>query len=350
MSQSFSLEALLRPNVLRLKPYSSARDEFEGVAEVYLDANENPFPADWNRYPDPHQQALKAKVAALKGVAPAQVFLGNGSDEAIDLLYRAFCRPGEDQAVILPPTYGMYSVSAGINDIALLEVPLDADFQPDLGRLLPQLGDPRQKLLFLCSPNNPTANLVQHERLLAILAAFPGIVVVDEAYIDFAPGASCLPLLAAHPNLVVLQTFSKAWGLAGVRLGMAFASPALIAVLDKIKPPYNLSGPAQAIVSAALDAPDRVAEQVATVLEQRGRLIDHFAAHPQVLQLLPSDANFVLVRFWDAGALFLHLRAAGIIVRDRRGNVPDALRLTIGTPAENTLLLAAIERFYASQP
>ena len=320
------IEQLTRACVRKLKPYSSARGEHAGQQGILMDANENPFENGYNRYPDPQQRAVKAKLSAIKGVTASQMFIGNGSDEAIDLLYRAFCRPGEDQAVILPPTYGMYSVSAGINDIALLEIPLDADFQPDLGRLLPLLGDPRQKLLFLCSPNNPTANLVQHERLLAILAAFPGIVVVDEAYIDFAPGASCLPLLADHPNLVVLQTFSKAWGLAGVRLGMAFASPALIAMLDKIKPPYNLSGPAQAIVSAALDAPDRVAEQVATVLEQRRKLADHFAAHPQVLQLLPSDANFVLVRF------------------------PDALRLTIGTPAENTLLLAAIERFYAPQP
>lgn len=350
MKQPFSLESLLRPNVLRLKPYSSARDEFEGTAEVYLDANENPFPADWNRYPDPHQKALKAKVAALKGVSPAQVFLGNGSDEAIDLLYRAFCRPGEDQAVVLPPTYGMYSVSAGINDVGLLEIPLDADFQPDLAQLLPQLGDPRQKLFFICSPNNPSANLVERERLLAILNAFAGIVVVDEAYIDFAPGASCLSLLADHPNLVVLQTFSKAWGLAGVRLGMAFASPEIIAVLDKIKPPYNLSGPAQAIVSAALDRPDQTLNQVTVLLAERASLIARLSAHPQVLQVFPSDANFLLVRFRDAGPLFLALRAAGIIVRDRRGNVPDALRLTVGTPAENRTLLQAIDHFYAVQP
>lgn len=349
MSRPFALDSLLRPNVLRLKPYSSARDEFEGEAEIYLDANENPFPAAWNRYPDPHQKALKAKVAALKGVQPAQVFLGNGSDEAIDLLYRAFCRPGQDVAVILPPTYGMYSVSAAINDIGLLEIPLDAGFQPDLDKLLPLLGDPRQKLLFICSPNNPTANLVAPDRLQAILAAFPGVVVVDEAYIDFAPGASCLPLLDAHPNLVVLQTFSKAWGMAGVRLGMAFASPAIIAVLDKIKPPYNLSGPAQAIVSAALDQPGTVTEQLGTLLAAREQLADWLQARPQVLEVFPSDANFLLVRFQAAGTLFAALRDQGIIVRDRRGNVPDALRLTVGTPAENLALTQAIQQFYATQ-
>jgi histidinol-phosphate aminotransferase len=349
MSRPFALDSLLRPNVLRLKPYSSARDEFEGEAEIYLDANENPFPAAWNRYPDPHQKALKAKVAALKGVSPAQVFLGNGSDEAIDLLYRAFCRPGEDVAVILPPTYGMYSVSAAINDIGLLEIPLDADFQPDLDALLPLLGEPRQKLLFICSPNNPTANLVAPDRLQAILATFPGVVIVDEAYIDFAPGASCLALLDVHPNLVVLQTFSKAWGMAGVRLGMAFASPAIIAVLGKIKPPYNLSGPAQAIVSAALDQPGAVTEQLGTLLAARQQLAEWLQAQPQVLQVFPSDANFLLVRFEAAGALFAALRDQGIIVRDRRGNVPDALRLTIGTPAENLALTQAIHQFYATQ-
>ena len=346
---AFDLHALVRPNVLALKPYSSARDEFVGQADIYLDANESPYPNGYNRYPDPHQQALKGKVAALKGLSPSQIFLGNGSDEAIDLLFRAFCNPGIDSVVICSPTYGMYSVSAGINDVKVVDVPLDADFQPDVTAILAQAEATAAKLLFLCSPNNPTANCLLPDRIHALLAGFKGIVVLDEAYADFAPGRSLLPQLAQHPNLVVLQTLSKAHGLAAVRLGMAFAQPDLIAILAKIKPPYNLSGPAQHIALQALDNTTTLVQHLTEITAQRAWLEDELLKIPQVLHVYPSDANFLLVRFLQAERLFSQLQSQGIIVRDRSKQVQDALRLSIGTPQENQGLLRAISHFYSTQ-
>lgn len=341
---------LVRPHLLGLKPYSSARDEFSGTAEVYLDANENSLGGvgSYPRYPDPHQQAIKARLADLKGLSPSQIFLGNGSDEPIDLLIRAFCQPGQEEILILPPTYGMYEVSATINQVALRKVNLLPDFQPDVEAIL-AASSLTTKILWLCSPNNPSGNLFQAESIERLLRHFPGLVVIDEAYADFSPAPSWLSRLAEFPRLVVLQTFSKAWGLAGLRCGMAFGHPYLIALLDKIKPPYNLSQPAQQLVLQALERESDKKQQVAELIAQREHLAHTLQQTEGVLEVLPSDANFLLVRFRQAGELFAYLMERGVIVRDRQGVVHghQALRITVGTAAENAQLLHHIAQFYA---
>ncbi|MFD2787325.1 histidinol-phosphate transaminase [Hymenobacter rubripertinctus] len=347
----FNLDSLVRPNLRDMKPYSSARDEFQGEAQVMLDANENSLgsagPERFNRYPDPQQRAVKAELAQLKNVQPEQIFLGNGSDEAIDLLVRLTCVPGHDSLLILPPTYGMYEVAANLNDVRVERIQLTPDFQ-----LSPEIVDvvvaSEAKLVWLCSPNNPSGNLLDPAAIEQILRGFRGLVVVDEAYADFAPTPSWITRLAEFPNLVVLQTFSKAWGLAGLRLGMAFASPAIIGYLNKIKPPYNISEATQQHALAALHDAPRAEELRRQLLTGRDWLAERLPMLPIVAQVFPSDANFLLVRFKpDATALYNFLVARGIIVRNRttQPGCVGTLRLTVGTPAENEQLLRALGEF-----
>ncbi len=338
----------VRPHLLKLQPYSSARDEFdqssvEASQFVYLDANENPFNTGYNRYPDPHQRELKKKISALRGVAPSQVFLGNGSDEAIDLVTRLFCRAG-DNILVPTPTYGMYKVSAEINEIEVRTALLTKDFQlPD--NFLDSI-DGRTRVIFLCSPNNPSGNLLRRESVRRVIEQFQGIVVVDEAYIDFTTEPSWVQELNQYPNLVVLQTFSKAWGLAGLRLGMAFAHTAIVELLDKIKPPYNISAPSQELALAALGEPARMRNAVATLVAERGRLTGRLKGLPRVEHVFPSDANFVLVKIQEAARVYHRLVDSKIVVRDRSQVklCEDCLRITIGTPEENNQLLSTLQR------
>ncbi len=336
------IEALTRPCVRKLKPYSSARGEHAGQQGILMDANENPFENGYNRYPDPLQKAVKAKLAAIKGVSPSQIFLGNGSDEAIDLLFRGFCEPRIDKVLILPPTYGMYEVSAGINDVELLRVPLKPDFSVDVDWVLDILGTEKPKLTFICSPNNPTANLVDVAVIESIAAQKIGLVVVDEAYIDFAPEGSVVRLLAQYPNLVVLQTLSKAWGLAGIRLGIAMAHEAVIAVFNKIKPPYNVNLLTQQVALKALEDHVGMQERVQPLLQERMQLADWLAVQSFVRRVHPSDANFLLVEFEDAQRYYHGLAERGILIRDRSSVVADCLRISVGTPSENIALVNAL--------
>ena len=339
---------LIRPSVERMQPYLSARDEFEGLAPVMLDANENSLgsvgPDDFSRYPDPHQRAIKVDLAKLKGVAPEQIFLGNGSDEAIDLLVRLTCTPGQDSIVICPPTYGMYEVAANLNDVRVERLPLTADFQLP-ANAADVLAASRAKLVFLCSPNNPTGNLLAQEAIETILANFRGLVVVDEAYADFADASSWTTRLAEFPRLVVMQTFSKAWGLAGLRLGVAYASVSLIGYLNKIKPPYNISAATQQHALVALANAPQLPEMRAELLRGREWLGQELGRLLIVEHIFPSDANFLLVRFnVDATAVYDELSRRGIVVRNRttQPGCAGCLRLTVGTAAENTLLVQAL--------
>lgn len=343
----FDLEQLIRPNVKQLSPYSSARDEYKLAADVWLDANENCIPGDYNRYPDPHQEELKKAIATYKKVLPEQILLGNGSDEVIDLLFRAFCNPGIDKALIQSPTYGMYEVSAGINDVEVARVPLDADFQPDMDGISTYLSNERLKLIFFCSPNNPTGNVMQAELVLDIARRFHGLVVVDEAYIDLCPEHSLLPQLKEIPNLVVMQTFSKAWGLAGLRLGMAFASLAIIDVLKKIKPPYNINSYTQQQALLALQNADSVEQYRELITTQRALLKDALLQLSFVKKIYPSDANFLLVQVTEPDKTYQYLIDRGIVVRNRSSVVPGCLRITIGTEEENAQLITALKAFQA---
>ncbi len=345
------------PHVLNLKPYSSARDEFSGLADVYLDANENAYgsaglPKDakqWHRYPDPHALEIRHLVGKMVGLDAAQVFVGNGSDEAIDLLMRVFCTPGQHKIVVMPPTYGMYLVSAGINNLEVLSVPLRPDFQIDMPALAAVLSSkPMVRLLFVCSPNNPTGNLMDGRDLKDICNIFEGIVVVDEAYIDFTDRQNAISLLAEHPNLVVIRTMSKAWGLAALRIGMAFASADMVAILQKVKPPYNLSGPAQALALEALTTGQDAKNEVVRRLNHQHLLLrEQLVQLPIVAEVYPTDANFVLVRFGSdiiASELYVRLLGQGVVVRDRssQSGCANCLRITIGTEAENQKLIVAL--------
>ena len=346
----FSLQAILRPHILTLAPYTSARDEYEGEADIFLDANENPFGSvtsqPFNRYPDPHQTALKQRIAAIKNVSPDQLFLGNGSDEAIDLLIRATCTPRENEIILLPPTYGMYEVSAAINDVPTVRVPLTPGFQIDFPAVAEAIAShPEAKLLFLCSPNNPSGNLLDARHIHQLIALFPGIVIVDEAYIDFANQPSFTTHLEKYPNLVVLQTFSKVWGLANLRLGMAFASPEITGILSKIKPPYNISGLTQQLVLEGLQDTSWKDATVSDMLDCRRELTGLLALVPVVEKIHPSDANFLLVRVKDAKQTYRHLVERQIIVRDRSGVklCENCLRITVGTSGENIRLTDALK-------
>lgn len=347
---SFQLQTLLRPNIEKLVPYSSARDEFHGEARIFLDANENsigsPLVKWYNRYPDPYQQKLKQKISQVKGVPPENIFIGNGSDECIDLLYRSFCNPGKDNVIILPPTYGMYEVSAAINDVEVRKAPLLENFQLDLLHM-ETLVDEHTKIIWICSPNNPTGNAMQHEDIETILNNFNGLVVVDEAYINFARQRSFISLLNEYPNLVVMQTLSKAWGLAGLRLGMAFASAEIVSVLNKVKPPYNISEPVQDLVLQALDRLEEVNEMIREIVRERERLATALKALSLVQHVYPSDANFLLVRVADARAVYGYLLANQIVVRDRSKVMlcDNCLRITVGTARENDELLNVLNAF-----
>uniref|UniRef100_UPI004048E05E histidinol-phosphate transaminase n=1 Tax=Algoriphagus sp. TaxID=1872435 RepID=UPI004048E05E len=343
------IASLLRPHLRQLQPYTSARDEYSGSEGVFLDANENPFGSstsqNFNRYPDPYQTALKQEIAKIKGANPAQIFLGNGSDEAIDLLFRAFCNPGQDNVILLPPTYGMYGVSAAINGVEVRNVPLTPDFQLQPEKILSAV-NAHSKILFLCSPNNPSGNAVKREDILFLLENFPGIVVVDEAYIDFSEGASLLTVLDQHPNLLVMQTLSKAWGLASLRLGMAFASPELIRVLNQIKPPYNISGLTQETVLSALQNKGKVDEFIQLILEERKFLQKELERLPYILRVHNSDANFLLVQFEHPNQVYEDLVKEKIIVRNRSSvlHCAGCLRITVGTREESIALLQALEK------
>lgn len=345
----FDLQKLLRENIKNLQPYSSARDEFKGNADVFLDANENAFGSpggeNYNRYPDSFQLELKKKIGSIKGLLPDCIFTGNGSDEVIDLLFRAFCRPGTDNVIVCPPTYGMYEVSANINDVFVKKAPLTAAFEPDLDQIA-ELIDENTKLLFLCSPNNPTGNSVHREDVEMILNNFSGIVVIDEAYINYSRQRSFISELTEYPNLVVLQTLSKAWGLAGIRVGMAFASPEIIEVLTKIKPPYNLSETSQQIAIRALDKLDKVNEWIKITVQEREKLSKALAGFSFVQKVYPSDANFLLVKVADARGIYDALMTNGIIVRDRSkvSLCEGCLRITVGTPEENEKLLETLRK------
>ena len=340
------LEQLLRPNILTLEPYSSARDEYTGEAAVFLDANENPFNHPYNRYPDPNQRMLKAKLAQMKDVEVDQIFLGNGSDEAIDLVFRAFCVPGHDNVVSIDPTYGMYQVAADINNVELRKVLLTDVFELDVEALL-AMCDERTKLLFICSPNNPTGNRFREKDVLALMKRFEGIVVLDEAYIDFAPEKSWLNRLKQYPNLVILQTLSKAWGMAGIRLGMAFASKEIVDVLSRIKYPYNINSLTQ---DKALEILDNVSEKtvwIEQILSERARMEIALAKCSFVRIVFPSDANYLLVKVDDADAVYNFLLDRQIVIRNRSSVAlcHQCLRITIGQTVENNLLLEALTMF-----
>ncbi len=334
-----------------MKAYSSARDEFEGEAEVFLDANENSLGSAtegfYNRYPDPHHKALKNKWSEIKGVATNSIFFGNGSDEPIDLLIRLFCEPGEDHIITLPPTYGMYAVSSAINAVENVKVPLTKEFQIDLNAVKAVINR-HSKLLFLCSPNNPSGNLLDKQAMLELVKIFPGIVVVDEAYIDFSPEASWTNELTNYRNVVVLQTLSKAWGMAGIRVGVAMADPYVVSMLERIKPPYNLSQANQQLALEALNAEAKKNEKVDTLLSERDRLINELKDLGQVQEIIESAANFLLVRFDQAQELFEYLINEKVIVRNRTKELycENCLRLTVGTPDENARLVHLIKEFY----
>ena len=349
MDNPFNLNNLLRENIKKLVPYSSARDEFKGEASILIDANENPFGSplnhDYNRYPDPLQHQVKAKLSKIKGVPSENIFLGNGSDEAIDILYRAFCTPGVDNVILVPPTYGMYEVSANINDVAFKKVNLTADYQLDLDGIANAI-DAHTKLIFICSPNNPTGNSIRRQDIEAILNNFQGLVVVDEAYINFSAVKSFTQELAEYPNLVVLQTLSKAWGLAALRLGMAFASKEIIAVYNKIKPPYNINQATQDIVLEALDQVDQVNDWIKETVAEREKLVRELLELDYVQHITPSDANFILVKMEQPREVYDYLVQYGIIVRDRSKVelCEGCLRITVGTPAENQILLEKLNQ------
>ena len=344
---AFELDKLVRPNIKTLKPYSSAKDEYTGAAKILLDANENslgsPLTKWYNRYPDPYQQKLKEKLAFVKQIAANQIFIGNGSDECIDILFRTFCEPGKDNIIICPPTYPMYEVSANINDVQVQNAPLLSDYQLNLAHI-EQLVNDQTKIIWICSPNNPTGNSLDRIDIETILNHFNGIVVVDEAYINFSKQKSFVQSLIDYPNLVVLQTLSKAWGLAGLRLGMCFASPQIIGYLNKVKAPYNINIVTQELALQALEEVGQVNDMIKLLVDMRIALAQVIASMPHVIQVFPSDTNFILVKIPKARQLYEYLLSQGIIVRDRSALelCEDSLRITVGTEQENTLLVDAM--------
>ena len=347
---SFDINNIIRPNIKNLVPYSSARDEFKGEASIFLDANENSFGSPltkwYNRYPDPMQIKVKEKLSEIKGVPVDHIFLGNGSDECIDLLIRAFCEPGKDNIIICPPTYGMYEVSANINDVAIKKVPLTNNFQLDLPSIEEAVDD-NTKLIFLCSPNNPTGNSLNRADVEMILNNYFGVVVIDEAYINFSRFRSFTQELEDYPNLVVMQTLSKAWGLAALRVGLAFASKEVLDVLNRIKPPYNINQPSQELALKALEEVGQVNDMIREIVAQRDWLEKELANVEVVKHIYPSDANFLLVRVTDAKGIYKFLLSEGIVVRDRSSVTlcEGCLRITVGTQPENETLINALKRY-----
>jgi histidinol-phosphate aminotransferase len=339
------ISKLIRNNILRLKPYSCARSEYKGEASVFLDANENPMNAPYNRYPDPLQEELKKKTAKIKKVRPSQIMLGVGSDEPIDLVIRIFCEPIEDNIVAIDPTYGMYQVCADVNNVEYRKVLLNEDYTLDAERLL-KATDERTKVIFLCSPNNPTGNVLNRGEIRKILKGFGGIIVMDEAYVDFSSEPSWLDELDEHPNMIVMQTFSKAWGLASVRCGMAFASEEIIGFFNKVKYPYNVNTLTQKFVNEQLDHEDRKNKWVGMLLEQRGLLAEKLGAIPFVERIYPSEANFLLIKVPDANNIYDKLVSRGVIIRNRNAVslCRGCLRITVGTAEENEILINELKQ------
>jgi histidinol-phosphate aminotransferase len=343
--KDFNIDSLIRENIKGLKPYASARDEYKDASEdmVFLDANENPFENGVNRYPDPQQIDLKNQLSVLKNISEEHILLGNGSDEVLDLIFRAFCEPNTDQIITLPPTYGMYEVLANLNAIDNIKIELDSHFEPKVDQIL-QAQSSKTKLLFLCSPNNPTSNSFKAERIERLISEFNGIVVIDEAYIDFSTEESWLNRLHNFPNLIVTQTLSKAYGMAGIRLGICYASKEIIAVLNKIKPPYNVNVLTQKNAFERLSKPREVSEDINNILQQRSKLISELELIPFIQKVYPSDANFLLIKVDDANKRYNELIEKGIVVRNRT-NQPlctNCLRFTVGTETENMKLIAAL--------
>ncbi len=346
----FKVENVIRKHLLDLEPYASARDEFQGDAKIFLDANENALGSvselTLNRYPDPHQRETKSIIAQQKAISEDQIFLGNGSDEGIDLLIRAFCEPGKDQILLTPPTYGMYKVSANIHNVGIQNVSLTEDFMLDENRLFDSIND-ETKLIFLCNPNNPTGNLLQEDVMLKLVEAFAGIVVIDEAYIDFSPTESMIRFIETYPNLVILQTFSKAWGLAALRLGMAFAHADIIKVLNNIKPPYNINQLTQDEAIKSLHQLSKKNEFVDHIIKAKTELIQQLKETKGILNVFPSATNFVLVKVNEPNKLYRQLIDEEIVVRNR-SNVQlcsGCLRITVGTSQENNSLIQKIRTF-----
>lgn len=340
MSEKNKYQNLVRENIRNLKPYSSARHEFTGVANIQLDANENPFQYHgYNRYPDPLQNKLKERISEMKGISADSIFLGNGSDEAIDILTRIFCTPGRDAIHVPVPTYGMYRVSADINDVEVNTSRLGENFELDSDVVLSHKKD-NDHILWLCNPNNPTGNIHNPREILQLLENFPGIVVVDEAYIDYSSEPSMISLIPEHPNLVVLQTFSKAWGLAGMRIGMAFAQPWIIHYMNAVKPPYNINSYTQAYVLKQLDDAENIRREVSVILQEREKLAQFLNALEGVQKVYPSESNFILFKIENSQYIFEKLREEGIVIRNRNHEpgCENCLRVTIGTPEENEIL------------
>ncbi len=346
----FDLQKLVRENIQKLTPYSSARHEFTGKASVFLDANENsygsPLEEKFNRYPDPLQWQLKFQLARIKGVPAENIFIGNGSDEVIDLAYRIFCNPDKDNVIVCPPTYGMYEVSANINDVAIKKVSLTPDFQLDVEGILNAV-DANTKLLFICSPNNPTGNNMAREDVEILLNNFPGIILIDEAYINFSKQKTFIQELTEYPNLVVMQTLSKAWGLAALRLGLCYASMDIIGLFNKVKPPYNVNGASQQLGLEALQNTTLVNDWITATVAQRQLLIQQISTLSFVEKIYPSDANFFLMKVKDAGKLYSYLSDNEIVVRNRSKDpgCENCLRITIGTPEENNQLINLLNNY-----
>jgi histidinol-phosphate aminotransferase len=336
------LNKLVRANVIRLKPYSSARDEFSGKTGIFMDANENPY-GKLNRYPDPYQKELKAAISLRKGIPEDKIFLGNGSDEIIDLCFRIFCDPGSDKVLTFSPTYGMYEVSAAINDIEVIRVPLNDSFQIDLQKVKPYLSDKNLKLIFICSPNNPTSNSMNFSDVEYLISGFRGMVIIDEAYIDFSEKPSFIELVNKYPNLILMQTFSKAYGLAAARVGMAFTAPSIIQYFNKMKPPYNISSINQKAALEKLGKIKEYKDQIAKIRKERERLAANLKKMDITEKVFPSDANFLLVKVKNATLIYNELVNKNIIVRNRTNVIDNCLRITVGKKTENNKLLNALK-------
>lgn len=337
-----NIKNLVRKNILNLAPYSSARDEYEGTEGVFLDANENPF-GTYNRYPDPQQNKLKQRLSEIKKVKPNQIFLGNGSDEVIDLAFRIFCEPNQDKALTFTPTYGMYEVSANINSVELIKIPLNMEFQIDRKSVQPYFSDPNLKLIFICSPNNPSGNLIKSDDIEFILENFNGIVVIDEAYVDFCPEATFATKLAKYQNLIISQTLSKAWGLAGLRLGIALMNEEIISFYNKVKAPYNISSVNQKVALEALNKVDEFEENLQKILTEKSKLVQELQMIKMVKKIYPSDANFLLVKVENANEVYSKLIDKQIIIRNRNSVVENCVRVTVGTADENLKLINALK-------
>ncbi len=337
-----NIQKLVRKNILNLAPYSSARDEYQGKEGIFLDANENPF-GDYNRYPDPNQAELKSRLAEIKKVDSIKIFLGNGSDEVIDLAFRIFCEPNQDKALTFMPTYGMYEVSANINSVELIKLPLNAEFQIDRKTIEPYFSDEKVKLIFICSPNNPTGNLIKTEDIIFILKQFKGIVIIDEAYIDFAEQESFIKELENYPNLIISQTLSKAWGLAGLRLGIAVMNEEILSYYKKVKSPYNISSLNQKVALQVLSNEKEFQKNLNAILEEKSKLIEDLQTLKIVRKIYPSDANFLLVEVDNANEVYSELISKQIIIRNRNSLFKNCIRITVGSEEENEKLMNGLK-------